>query len=72
MTQTKWVVPYIALGTEAKSFKKDYLKAFEKVLLSGHYILGPQLSSFEKEFALPEYHAAIGDLIRMAAIDFDF
>ena len=51
MTGKKWIVPYIALGTEAKAFKNEYLKAFEKVLVSGHYIMGPELSNFEKEFA---------------------
>ena len=51
MTQAKWVVPYITLGTEAESFKKEYLKAFEQVLLSGYYIMGPELSNFEREFA---------------------
>ena len=51
MTTKNWIVPYIELDTEAEAFKKDYLKAFEKVLVSGHYILGPELSNFEKEFA---------------------
>jgi len=47
----KWTVPYTALRYEASIFKKDYLAAFENVLLSGHYIIGPELSAFEKEFA---------------------
>lgn len=51
MTGNEWIVPYIALGTEAKALKNEYLKAFEKVLVSGHYIMGPQLLNFEKEFA---------------------
>ncbi len=51
MTTKNWIVPYIELGTEAEAFRKDYLKAFEQVLVSGHYILGPELSNFEKEFA---------------------
>tara|TARA_B100001250_G_C19799554_1_gene790344 strand:+ start:911 stop:2020 length:1110 start_codon:yes stop_codon:yes gene_type:complete len=46
-----WVVPYIELGKEIRPFKKDYLKAFEQVLDSGHYIMGSELSNFEKEFA---------------------
>jgi len=46
-----WIVPYIELGKEIKFFKKDYLKAFEQVLESGHFIMGPELSNFEKEFA---------------------
>ena len=51
MTTKKWIVPYIALGKEVQSFKDEYLKAFERVLISGHYILGPELAKFEKEFA---------------------
>ncbi|MBU1012570.1 MAG: DegT/DnrJ/EryC1/StrS family aminotransferase [Bacteroidetes bacterium] len=51
MTQKQWTVPYAALGEEAKAFKEDYIKVFEKVLLSGQYILGPELSNFEMEFA---------------------
>lgn len=50
MTPT-WIVPYTALIEEATILKKDYLAAFEKVLLSGRYILGPELSAFENEFA---------------------
>lgn len=50
MTPT-WMVPYTALSYEATILKKDYIAAFEKVLLSGHYIIGPELSAFEKEFA---------------------
>ncbi len=51
MTQKEWVVPYTALGSEAATLKTDYLQAFEKVLLSGRYITGPELSAFELEFA---------------------
>jgi len=46
-----WTVPYTALGDEAIILKKDYLDAFEKVLLSGRYIMGPELLAFEKDFA---------------------
>ncbi len=51
MTTNKWTVPYIELGKETEALKKDYLKAFDKVLVSGHYIIGPELSNFENEFA---------------------
>lgn len=50
MTPT-WTVPYTGLVAEATIFKKDYLDAFEKVLLSGRYIMGSELSAFEQEFA---------------------
>lgn len=44
-------VPYTALSDEAAALKKEYLAAFEKVLLSGRYIMGPELLAFEQEFA---------------------
>jgi len=44
-------VPYTGLSDEAAVLKKDYVDAFEKVLLSGRYIMGPELLAFEKEFA---------------------
>ena len=47
-TQT---VPYTGLSDEAAILKKDYVEAFEKVLLSGRYIMGPELLAFEQEFA---------------------
>ena len=46
-----WTVPYTGLSDEATILKKDYIAAFEKVLLSGRYIMGPELSAFEQEFA---------------------
>jgi len=51
MKKQNWKVPYIKLGKEAEVLNNDYMEAFNKVLLSGHYILGPELSMFEKEFA---------------------
>ncbi len=44
-------VPYVDLGRQAKEIKRELLAAFEKVLESGQYILGPSLAAFEKEFA---------------------
>ena len=44
-------VPYTALGTEAASMKRELVAAFENVLTSGRYILGPELAAFEREFA---------------------
>lgn len=46
-----WTVPYTALSEEAAVLKKEYTAAFERVLLSGRYIMGPELSAFEREFA---------------------
>jgi dTDP-4-amino-4,6-dideoxygalactose transaminase len=48
---TKFTVPYTALAEEFRGEKSNYLNVFEKVLLSGRYILGPELSSLEAEFA---------------------
>jgi len=44
-------VPYTALGEEFKTEKSDYLAVFEKVLISGRYILGPELTLLEQEFS---------------------
>jgi dTDP-4-amino-4,6-dideoxygalactose transaminase len=51
MKKNNWIVPYAVIGAEAEVFKQDYLNAFEQVLLSGHYVLGSELSKFEHEFA---------------------
>jgi dTDP-4-amino-4,6-dideoxygalactose transaminase len=44
-------VPYTILGEEAAGMKKEYVAAFERVLESGRYILGPEVDAFEKDFA---------------------
>ncbi len=44
-------VPYVNLSGEAHALKNEMLAAFEKVLLGGDYILGPELKLFEAEFA---------------------
>ena len=46
-----YTVPYAALAAEASLLKAELMGAFETVLDSGHYILGPQLKAFEGEFA---------------------
>ncbi len=51
MSNRRFTVPYTNLAAEAVSLKKDLSAAFEQVLESGRYILGPQLSAFEAEFA---------------------
>jgi dTDP-4-amino-4,6-dideoxygalactose transaminase len=45
------VVPYTALAEEYKMNREDYIAAFDKTLLSGRYILGPELEKLEIEFA---------------------
>jgi dTDP-4-amino-4,6-dideoxygalactose transaminase/8-oxo-dGTP pyrophosphatase MutT (NUDIX family) len=46
-----WTVPYAALGQQAMAMKDQWLAAVERVLLRGAYILGPEVSAFEEEFA---------------------
>ena len=51
MTASRYAVPYTDLAREAGAIKPELLRAFEAVLDSGRYILGPQLAAFEQEFA---------------------
>ncbi len=44
-------VPYTALSAEAALVKAELMRAVEKVLDSGRYILGPECAEFEREFA---------------------
>src|SRR3990167_2704530 len=44
-------IPYTNLSSQAAEIKTALLQAVEYVLDSGHYILGPHVSQFEKEFA---------------------
>lgn len=48
---TSYTIPYSALATEAALLKGDLMRAVESVLDSGRYILGPEVSAFEQEFA---------------------
>lgn len=44
-------VPYTNFASKNESIKDELVKAFEKVLDSGKYIQGPEVKSFEMEFA---------------------
>jgi len=44
-------VPYVDLGLEAREIRDELLAAFEAVLDSGQYVLGPALARFEREFS---------------------
>ena len=46
-----YTVPYSALATEAFLVKAELMRAVENVLDSGRYILGPEVTAFELEFA---------------------
>lgn len=49
--QTPFSVPYTSFAAEVAGLKKDLLAAVEGVLESGRYVLGPEVSAFEREFA---------------------
>ena len=51
MSKTAYSVPYTALAKEAREIKKELLAAVESVLDGGRYILGPEVTAFEREFA---------------------
>jgi dTDP-4-amino-4,6-dideoxygalactose transaminase len=44
-------VPYTDLAEEARALQEPLTAAFQRVLASGRYILGPELEAFESEFA---------------------
>lgn len=45
------LIPYANLGSQSKPNKKELLDAVERVIDSGTYILGQEVSAFEREFA---------------------
>ena len=45
-------VPYTALGRQVAPLKAELLAAVESVIDGGRYILGPNVSAFEQEFAV--------------------
>jgi dTDP-4-amino-4,6-dideoxygalactose transaminase len=44
-------IPYVDMGAQTKSLKKDLLAAIEEVLDHGNFILGKEVQSFEEMFA---------------------
>jgi len=44
-------IPYVDIGAQTKSLKKELLIAIEEVLDHGNFILGKEVQSFEKMFA---------------------
>ncbi len=67
-------IPFVDLSFVHDSLQSELLSAFERVMKSGTYILGPELESFEQEFAdYCETRYAIGlgnglDALRIALI----
>ncbi|HYR89131.1 MAG TPA: DegT/DnrJ/EryC1/StrS family aminotransferase [Terriglobia bacterium] len=47
----KYRLPYTGLPAQAAEIKQDLLRAFERVLDSGHYISGSHVKAFEERFA---------------------
>ena len=44
-------VPFLNLGAQYQALKHEILPAVEQVLAKGHYVLGPNVAEFEREFA---------------------
>ena len=44
-------VPFLNLSAQYQALKHEILPAVEQVLAKGHYILGPTVAEFEREFA---------------------
>ena len=44
-------VPYVDFGPTTQSSKADLTSAFERVLDSGKFVLGPEVKKFERDFA---------------------
>jgi dTDP-4-amino-4,6-dideoxygalactose transaminase len=44
-------VPLLDLKRQNVALEAELKAAFERVLFSGHYILGPEMAAFEREFA---------------------
>jgi len=45
------MIPFVDLKTQFQKHRAEFLQAIEQVLQSAAFILGPEVSSFEKEFA---------------------
>jgi len=44
-------VPFLDLGAAYHELRDELESAYRRVMSSGHFILGPELEAFEKEFA---------------------
>ena len=44
-------VPFLNLAAQYAALKSELLPAVEQVLISGHYVLGPNVTAFEQEMA---------------------
>lgn len=44
-------IPFVNLGAEYQELKIEFDMAYQRVMNSSHYIMGPELASFEENFA---------------------
>ena len=51
MTEVAEPVPFLDLARRAAALEPDLSDAVDRVVRSGHYLLGPELLAFETEFA---------------------
>jgi dTDP-4-amino-4,6-dideoxygalactose transaminase len=49
--RSRSTIPFLDLRAESEELRAELLECFERVLASGHYILGPEVEAFESEFA---------------------
>lgn len=47
----KFMIPFLDLSSSIAACKKELMSAIERVIDSSNYILGPEVASFESEFA---------------------
>ena len=50
-TQTPTQIPIFDMGPQVEALWPEFQAAFERVMKSGHYILGPEVQAFESEVA---------------------
>ena len=51
MTEADEPIPFLDLARRAAALEPDLSDAVDRVVRSGHYLLGPELAAFEAEFA---------------------
>lgn len=62
-SQSQFKVPFLNVAAAYQELKAELDAAVERVMTSGHYILGPEVAAFESEFAA---YCEAGDCIGVA------
>ena len=44
------IVPFVNPGLQYKQFREEILRRFDRISLTGNYVLGDELKEFEKNF----------------------